>query len=120
MALALKEWVGPKTPERVIAEIPVVYFRNKQKVDANDLVHLAGVSYAALALFGGCGTGVTPQQWKGTLAKEIFAKRILSRLSAYEMSVLDDLKMAESKKHNVIDAIGLGLWGLGRLQAKRW
>lgn len=54
-----------------------------------------------------------PHQWKGGLSKERHAPRILGALSNAEQARLPK-GMAASKIHNVIDAIGIGLFELGR------
>jgi hypothetical protein len=50
---------------------------------------------------------VTPAVWKGSVPKEICQSRILKKLEPEELSVLD-------KNHNAMDAVGIGLWKLGR------
>lgn len=57
-----------------------------------------------------------PKTWKGSLRKEAFTRRILSRLGADEIQTLKEVKCPESKLHNVVDAIGLGLWVLGAVR----
>jgi hypothetical protein len=42
-------------------------------------------------------------------------KRILSKLTDHELSLLKGLGLPPSKEHNVIDAVGIGLWKVGRL-----
>ena len=55
----------------------------------------------------------TPFQWKGNTPKEIQASRILSALTKTEHDAITWPK--KSLRHNVIDAIGIGLWRLERL-----
>lgn len=58
-----------------------------------------------------------PVTWKGTLDKEVHHPRVIKRLTAVENlrleSGLSDLAL--SLRHNVLDAVGLGLWHLGRM-----
>lgn len=93
-------------------------------VDPADLMELAG--------FVGCLCGmvsarlthnqpavVLPEQWKGGTPKEICHARIRKRLTA--SSERDNLALTErvvrpSALHNVLDAVGIGLWRLGRLK----
>ena len=65
----------------------------------------------------------TPHEWIGTLPKATTvkgaktserAKRIKSRLSGSELDI-----WAAAKYHDEIDAIGLGLKALGRLERRR-
>lgn len=61
-------------------------------------------------------TLVAPREWKGQVPKEIHNARTLAKLLEYERLVLDRVlsPLAPSKRHNVIDAVGLGLWAVGR------
>lgn len=58
-----------------------------------------------------------PSKWKGTVPKEIHHKRIEASLSPEErVRAADDVGAVPKKHHGeVLDAIGLGLYGLGRL-----
>lgn len=94
----------------LVIEKPQIYQGRKQKGDPNDLIDLAMVvgawrhehPYTEL---------VKPRQWKGQVPKAVMTKRILSKLTDAELAVLGDLK----SNHNVVDAVGIGLWKLGRL-----
>jgi hypothetical protein len=57
-----------------------------------------------------------PKTWKGSLRKESFTRRILSSLRKDELQILKELKCPESKLHNVVDAVGLGLWHIGAVR----
>jgi hypothetical protein len=57
-----------------------------------------------------------PKEWKGQVPKDIMLDRIVNKLNDTEKSVLESKKLIKSKKHNVIDAIGLGLYILDRLR----
>src|SRR5262245_29015263 len=98
----------------IVIEIPQVYLGSKSKGNPNDLIRLA---YAAGCLVGdrlGVET-VWPRQWKGTIKKEAMLRRILSKLTPFELGMLQGLGLPPSKEHNVTDAVGIGLWKLGRL-----
>jgi len=56
---------------------------------------------------------VSPFGWKGNTPKGIQAARIISALSKDEHDAVTWPK--KSLRHNVIDAIGIGLWHTGRL-----
>ena len=58
---------------------------------------------------------VLPHTWKGSVKKEIMTERIPTFLSTAERAILHAAKVPNAKRHNVVDAIGLGLWGLRRL-----
>ncbi len=66
------------------------------------------VAYPADRFFG-----VTPFAWKGNTPKGIQASRILSALTKAEHEAVSWPK--KSLAHNVVDAIGIGLWRAGRL-----
>lgn len=65
---------------------------------------------------------VSPNDWKGTTPKDISHARLWSKLDAKEQGIVDaSFKaskgrngLAPSKRHNVLDAIGIGLFGVGR------
>lgn len=65
---------------------------------------------------------LTPNDWKGSTKKDISNARTWSKLDSKEQGIVDRaLKahpgrdgMAPSKRHNVLDAIGIGLHGVGR------
>lgn len=56
---------------------------------------------------------VDPNEWKGSVPKVIHQKRILAVLSVEERARLP--KLLKTKSHNMIDAVGIGLYHLGRL-----
>jgi hypothetical protein len=59
-----------------------------------------------------------PDEWKGgTLSKGAHHPRIWKRLADSEGSIVSKQAghLPVSKQHNVIDAIGIGLFALGRL-----
>lgn len=58
---------------------------------------------------------ILPKIWKRQVPKDIFLNRILSRLSEEELEILESKNYPKSVEHNVIDAIGLGLYLCRRL-----
>lgn len=65
---------------------------------------------------GGTVDYVKPASWKGQVPKEIHHPRIYAALRPEEQKILYDtgLAMADSKRHNMVDAVGLGLYSVGR------
>jgi hypothetical protein len=57
---------------------------------------------------------ITPSQWKGSIPKERCNEIVLEKLTADELFIVNATKVAKSKKHNMLDAVGIGLFGLGR------
>ncbi len=67
-------------------------------------------------------TYVSPNDWKGSTSKDVSHARLWAKLDAHEQGVVDAAfrahpgrnGLAPSKRHNVLDAIGIGLHGVGR------
>lgn len=100
---------------RIIGERQVVYPGAKGlKTNPNDLLDLAmcaGAFYGALCVdMAATLTVVEPAEWKAQVPKDITRKRIEGLLSHSEpLSIKKGGEM-----HNVYDAIGIGLFALGR------
>lgn len=101
----------------VVLEEPQVYRRGRG--DPNDLIKLARLVGRWEELGRGAGARVhrvRPRTWKGTVPKSIHNARTLALLSSSERHVVEqDLdRVARAVRHNAIDAVGIGLWFLGR------
>ena len=100
---------------RVVGERQVVYPGAKGlKTNPNDLLDLAmcaGAFYGALCVdMAATLTVVEPAEWKAQVPKDITRKRIEGLLSHSEpLSIKKGGEM-----HNIYDAIGIGLFALGR------
>lgn len=105
---------------RLIVEVPRIYPAAQQKGDQNDLIAVAGVAYACAGAFGWIPfenvQQVYPREWKGTIDADTTIARVKERLAAGD-AVPD--ACPESLEHNVYDAIGIGLWSVGRFDRKR-
>lgn len=107
-------------PDLVFIERPVVYPRDGIKKAAS-LMTVAIVAGAAAAAYGRetwtTIDFVEPRTWKGSVPKEIHNTRVISILEKDEQEILissmDDAP--PSLLHNVIDAVGIGLYKLGRM-----
>ena len=102
-------------PETVTMEMPQIYDRRRWKGDPNDLLPIT----AAGALLAGSLNPqifkvVTPEEWKGQTPKEIQNDRDMGVLYPAELEVVEAAGITPSKIHNMIDAIGIGLWELKR------
>lgn len=87
--------------------------------DVNDLIDLAvlvGELRHAYSDRGSLVELVWPRTWKGNVEKKITTERILKRLSPAELAVVPRRPRAKDVDHNCADAVGLGLWKLGRLR----
>lgn len=109
---------------RVVIELPQVYTQahSKKRVDPNDLIRLA---FEAGRLAGQVAgpmeiTTVLPAEWKGQAPKTIVHGRIAKILSDEENRRLHRGldSVAGALKHNALDAVGIGLWKLGRYRAR--
>ena len=110
--------IYPVQPSEVLIEHPQIYPGGRTK-NPNDIVKLAvnaGVWAGHLSARARIEF-VYPRSWKGTLNSDVCCARILERLGSgehddvYEESTKN---IPPSKRHNVIDAIGIGLFRLGR------
>jgi hypothetical protein len=104
----------------LLIEIPRVYPSGRQPVDPNDLITLAVRAGRLIEMSRGqLGTFETcfPSDWKAQVPDDILYKRLESVLSSEERVVVDAYKCAKHTKHNMLDAIGIGLWKLGRVGA---
>lgn len=101
-------------PDRVIVEVPQIWPNTPNKQDIITLAYRLG----RYVQWIGCDdiTEVYPVTWKGDLSKAVHQPRIWDKLRPDEQEVLRAAGkgMAPSKRHNMIDAVGLGLYGVGR------
>lgn len=95
-------------PDLVVVECPVVYPRGAGKgEDPNDLIQVALSAGACMAACMHSVT-VTPGEWKGQVPKNIHHRRIEPQLT--EAMRRDINSVPAILRHNVLDAIALGLW----------
>lgn len=91
----------------IVCEVPQVYPRSK--ADPNDLIKLALLAGALVAKWPAHSKVlVYPREWKNQVPKKIHNARTLAKLTPSE------LRLCEGLSHDEIDAVGLGLWYLGR------
>jgi hypothetical protein len=96
--------------DTVYVEKPTIRRQVRQPGDPNDVADLNLTNGAILMAFPQARhETVLVNVWKGSVPKEIMNRRVLERLTAEELSRLT------TKNHNVLDAVGIGLWALGRL-----
>ncbi len=115
MARQVRAW-APNDVSFLALEWPQVYRSGKQKGDNNDLLALAAVEGALVALFPDAAFEVfKPAQWKGQVPKNIMCRRIIEHLTVEEKKVYAGAEVIKSLEHNMIDAVGIGLAALRRL-----
>jgi hypothetical protein len=104
----------PGEDEILVLEHPRIYPQGRTK-RPNDVVTLA---YASGRLTANVPLNkirkVFPRDWKGTIDADLVTARILERLTSNERALIPNL--SAELIHNVIDAIGLGLWDLQRMR----
>lgn len=101
---------------QVVIEHPVIY-PGGRSANPNDIVKVAISAGEWAGRYFPCPVRyVKPRDWKGTIDADVCNKRVLAALSAEEGRVYARAseKVPARKRHNVIDAIGLGLFQLGR------
>lgn len=101
----------------VLVEIPRWYPHDQK--DTNDLLDLCVLVGEVKRFYESQSCKVElvfPRTWKGTVPKPIHNKRVLAALTPEEVAVLPKRPRAKDHDHNLLDAIGLGLWKLGRLR----
>lgn len=106
--------------DTLVSETPQVY-PGPSEEDPNDLLPMAWqvgqltarYRHSLIYLYH-------PREWKGQASKEAFQPRILERLSAEELALLPVKTRARKwpYDHNMTDAIGIGLYHLGRLERR--
>ena len=101
-------------PQDVVCEIPQIY--KQSPGDPNDLVAVTLVAGALCARFTDANiTTVVPSEWKGQVPKSAHHPRIMRALREPEKAILDIAqRKAGEAFHNVMDAVGLGLWYLNK------
>jgi hypothetical protein len=137
VALAIANWVAKqgRRPSELVYELPQIYTWSKSKGDPNDLIGLAGVGAALSGIYSNARvTTPKPDEWvqgtskvcvackgkakkkcktcEGSAWKTPRGQRIRSRLSAAELALVPD-------QNDAIDAVGIGLFVLGRLAPVR-
>lgn len=107
----------PEPIARVVVERPHTGKTRARKKDVITLAIRAGeVGGIWSYITGIVPEYVEPNRWKGSQSKEISHRIIKAKLRPAELKKFQsDCKgMAESKRHNVLDAIGIGLYVLKR------
>lgn len=120
LATAVGRWAqraGSGFPDYVVIERPKVYENREHEVDKDDLISLAivaGAVWEGLAGFARDGEFVLPREWKGQVPKDVHNARVMKHLEPEERAIVHRVKCTPKQIHNVIDAVGLGLWAVDR------
>jgi hypothetical protein len=101
---------------RVLVEVPKARPSDPRPQDIVTLAIKAGEWGGIYRARGVVCEYLTPNDWKGSTKKDTSHARILRVLSPPEQGVVDRAGkgIAIGKVHNMMDAIGIGLHGVGR------
>lgn len=100
----------------LVIEHPRIYPGMPDK-DLNDLLDVVAVGAAcAVALRPWELQTVYPSEWKGTVKKSVMLERIRKALSPEELARCEFTNKSDDE--DLLDAVGIGLWRLGRLNKK--
>lgn len=99
---------------QLLVEWPKVRAAGKGRGDPSDLLLLSAVAgaLAAHCPFLTVVRTVVPEDWKGQVDPDAMTARIISKLTEEEKAKIRPC--APSIYHNVIDAVGIGKWGIAR------
>lgn len=120
ICFALVDYAGT-TPDTIVVEYPQVYDASKSKGDPNHLTPLAAMGGVLAGLYpNSIVMSPKPREWTGNVPKSEDGdpwesprgQRVWERLSPAERKNV-------VPSHDAVDAVGLGLFGLGRFNRKR-
>ncbi len=101
--------------DELIIEVPQIYPQRAQKGDPNDCIDVALVAgMSAMLYYNDETVFVRPKEWKGQRPKDIDNAYTLKCLEPAELKVYEEVACIASLRHNILDAIGIGLWKLNR------
>lgn len=98
-------------------ELPRIYPMGKSRARPNDLIKLAATAGRLTAPWPEDKLiWVPPHDWKGQVPQDILEERIWEALSLVERQRLNEVVSlyAKGKRHNILDAVGIGLYVLKR------
>lgn len=102
----------------VLIELPQERHQGGKKTDVRSIITLAvrvGELKREWESRGAQVELVWPTTWKGSVPKKIHNRRVLAALSKAERALLPLRPRAKDHDHNMLDAVGEGLWKLGRM-----
>lgn len=81
----------------------------------DDLIKVASVAAGVAYAISREVSFHRPGDWKGSVPKEIMGRRMKLLLSIEELQIIQSARVAPSLEHNMLDAVGIGLWACGRM-----
>jgi hypothetical protein len=100
-------------PEATVIECPQIYGSSTSKADPADIIKLAvRVGILVERARESKTYLVAPRAWAGQVPKPIRHARLINALDPESWQVVLDVakRTKSAKMHNVLDAIGIGLW----------
>lgn len=119
VAWQVRQWAGPwEHFEALLIELPRIYPGSaQQKGDLNDILDLAGVGGAVAAFFDSTfAESIFPSDWKGQVPKQKMLARIKAAILPEELPRVQQTNKSDTE--DILDAIGIGLHKLGRINKK--
>ena len=98
--------------DRFVIERQYLTPKHPRPQDIVELAYAAGRAEGIARVQTRDITELQPIRWKGNVPKAIMTARILAKLDQTEVARIEKVGY---KDHNTIDAIGIGLYALGRL-----
>lgn len=104
----------------VVCELPIWHApkpSDRRFINPNDLIDLAASAGVAVGTFASRGSStefVRPNIWKGQRPKDVHNRYIEGLLSAEEAKVLQACGTTKALRNDVLDAIGIAFWKVGR------
>lgn len=107
-----------QTPVAIVCEKPKIYPVQRNEIDPNDMITLAikvGQFVETAHMLGLSITLIEPATWKRQIFWKVCNARTWQKLTPQEQNDARNVTAyAESIRHNVLDAIGIGLHYVGR------
>lgn len=101
----IRKWKG--CVSHLACEVPQIY--PQSKADPNDMIPVALLAGALIGYFSAAFVKMPrPREWKGQVPKAIHNARTLAKLTD------DERALCAGHSHDELDAVGIGLWYLGR------
>lgn len=103
--------------DSVVVETPVIYPYGRTTKRPSDIIKLAAVAGVFLAAGERDARAVAPKTWTRSAPKRVHQPRTMRALKPFEQETFDQCvqKYAKGKHSHVIDAVGIGLFALGRI-----
>lgn len=122
VAHAVHDWANEHGIEDLgvlVVEWPQIYVKGRSKGDPNDLLPLVGVAMCLAGMLDVNVRSFKPAEWIGQCAKTETGDALTSPRGRLVWRSLDELERATvNVSHDAIDAVGIGLAALGRLQMR--